>query len=665
MQPLFRAFSPRQLAAAAFLSISLLAIGQDTASHSANAITDPAQITAKQKFDIQPFTIEKLYMTRNIGDSSWSPDDKQIAFVTNITGRNNIWVVPAQGGWPTQLTVSNQRQVSIAWSPQGRWIAYNSDYDGNEQWDLFLVSVTNGQVVNLTNTPEVSEEGAAWSPDGEKLAYSVKPKQAPNYEIDTIEILTKKVTHLTINTPPQLSNVSSLWSKDGKSIVFTQLRADGKDSNIFIVPASGGRPANLTPHQGEQNFQATDISPDGKTILLTSNAGNGYQNAGLLDIASKKITWLTTDKWEVSAGNFSRDGKRVTWMANVDGNQDVYLYDLASRQAKPLPLAKGINLLAGAETAFSHDGVRLLYRHEGATAPNDLWAYDFESQNPVQISHSLVGGVRSEDMAEPFLVHYPSKDGKWQISALAYVPYNAEKNGKNAAIVYIHGGPTSQTMNSFYRSIQYLVNQGYFVIAPNYRGSTGYGKEFEDANRFDMGGGDLEDVISAAEWIKKTGFIDPKKVAVMGGSYGGYLTMMAVTKAPDLWAAGVPIVPFVNWFTEIENEDPSLREYDMATMGDPVKDKARLQERSPINFVDQIKAPLLLLAGGNDPRCPHTEAEQVASAIKKRKGVVELKVYENEGHGFAKVENQIDAYTRVADFLKKYAEPAKCGCNLQ
>jgi dipeptidyl aminopeptidase/acylaminoacyl peptidase len=220
-------------------------------------------------------------------------------------------------------------------------------------------------------------------------------------------------------------------------------------------------------------------------------------------------------------------------------------------------------------------------------------------------------------------------------------------------------------MNSFNRSVQYLVNQGYFVIAPNYRGSTGYGKEFEDANHFDMGGGDLEDVISAAEWIKKTGFIDPKKVAVMGGSYGGYLTMMAVTKAPDLWAAGVPIVPFVNWFTEIENEDPLLREYDVATMGDPVKDKARLQERSPINFVGQIKAPLLLLAGGNDPRCPHTEAEQVASAIKKRNGTVELKVYENEGHGFAKIENQIDAYTRVADFLKKYVEPAKCGCNIE
>jgi dipeptidyl aminopeptidase/acylaminoacyl peptidase len=646
----------------AFLSTSLVS---QTPAPSPAVITDPAQIASQQKFDIQPLTIDKLYMTRAIAYASWSPDDKQIAFVTTISGRYNIWLVPSQSGWPTQLTISNQRQINISWSPKGRWIAYNSDYDGNEQWDLFLVSTTNGQVVNLTNTPEVSEEGAAWSPDGEKMAYSVKPKQSPNYELDVMEVLTKKVIHLTSNTPTQLSNVDPIWSKDGKWIVFTQQRADGKDGNIFIVNSAGGRATNLTQHQGEHNFMATDISPDGKTVLITSNAGNGYQNAGLLDVATKKITWLTSDKLDVNSGNFSHDGKRLIWTANVDGNQGIFVYELAAKQAHALPVPKGINSLAGAETAFSHDGARLLYLHEGANAPNDLWTYDFTMEKPRQITRSLVGGVRSEDMVEPFLVHYASKDGKWQIPASVYVPYNAEKNGQNAAIVYIYGAPTAQTLNSFNRGIQYLVNQGYFVIAPIFRGSAGFGKEFEDANRFDMGGGDLEDAISAAEWIKKTGFIDPKKIAVMGGSYGGYLTMMAVTKAPDLWAAGVAIAPFVNWFTELENEDPLLRQYNIAVMGDPVRDKARLQERSPINFVGQIKAPLLLLAGGNDPRCPKTEAEQVASAIKKRNGIAELKIYENEGHGFAKIENQIDAYTRVADFLKKYAEPAKCGCNLE
>jgi dipeptidyl aminopeptidase/acylaminoacyl peptidase len=654
------------------LSILVLVSVSAIAQTATPIITDPTQLTSKQKFDIQPFTIEKLYMTRAIAYSSWSPDDKQIAFVTTISGRYNIWIVPSQSGWPTQLTVSNQRQINIAWSPKGRWIAYNSDYDGNEQWDLFLVSTSNGQIVNLTNTPEISEEGAAWSPDGEKLAYSTKPKQSPNYELDVMEILTKKVTHLTSNTPAQFSNLNPIWSKDGKWIVFTQETATGKDANVMIMSSSGGKSRNLTPHQGQQKYLATDISPDGKTVLITSDASNGYQNAGLLDVATQKITWLTHDKWEVRSGKFSPDGKHLTWTVDADGNRDIYLYDIATRKAHALPIAKGTNWFDVQENPFSHDDKRLLYIHEGANAPNDLWTSDvatessLKEEKPTRVTNSLVGGLRGEDMVEPFLVHYPSKDGNWQISAFVYVPYNAEKNSKNAAVVMIHGGPDSKSRNSFSPSIQYLVNQGYFVIAPNYRGSSGYGKEFEDANRFDMGGGDLEDVISAAEWIKKSGFIDPKKVAVMGGSYGGYLTMMAVTKAPDLWAAGVPIVPFVNWFTEIENEDPLLREYDMANTGDPTneKDKARLKDRSPIYFVDQIKAPLLLLAGGNDSRCPKTESEQVASAIKKRNGIAELKVYENEGHGFAKLENQIDAYTRVAEFLKKYAEPAKCGCNI-
>ncbi|HEV2987800.1 MAG TPA: S9 family peptidase [Candidatus Angelobacter sp.] len=635
-----------------------------TQSPAHSFITDPNQIRSKEKFDIQPFTVETLYMTRTVGESDWSPDGKQVAFISNITGRNNLWIVPAEGGWPQQLTVSNQRQTSIAWSPNGRWIAYASDYDGNEQWDLFVVSPASGQVVNLTKTPEISEEGPAWSPDGNMLAYMVKPKESSTFEIDVMEFDTKRVRHLTTNTAKELGNFSPIWSHDGKWIVFSQGHATGKDSNIFIAEVATGKATNLTPHEGEKNFSASDISPDGKTLLITSNAHNGYDNVGLLEIATKKITWLTSDKWEISSQRFSPDGRQATWVANIDGNWDVFVYDLLSRQAHPLPLPKGVNALGGNATPFVRDGKRILYYHNGPNAPQDLWVYNTATQKSQQLTHSLVGGIRNEDMVEPYLAHYPSSDGKWEISAFVYVPYNAERNGKNAAIVYIHGGPTAQSVNSFNKSIQYLVNQGYFIIAPNYRGSSGYGKEFQDANRFDMGGGDLQDVISAAEWIKKTGFIDPKKIAVMGGSYGGYLSMMAVTKAPDLWAAGVPIVPFVNWFTEVENEDPLLREYDLATMGDPIKDKARYIDRSPINFVDQIKAPLLILAGAHDPRCPPTESEQVASAIKKRNGIAELKIYENEGHGFAKVENQIDAYSRVGEFLKKHATPAKCGCNI-
>jgi dipeptidyl aminopeptidase/acylaminoacyl peptidase len=629
------------------------------------AITDPKQLTSKPNAQVErTLSIEKLYMTRAVGDTTWSPDGRTIAFISNMSGRNNVWLVPADGGWPTQLTVSDQRQSSPAWSPDGKWIAYQSDYDGDEQWDIFLVSPKTGQVVNLTNTREIAEQSPVWSPDGRYLAYLVKPKTSSTHEIDVYDTLMREVKHLTTGTPKDRGNYGQVWSKDGKWIAYTQTQAKGTDSNIFVAEVGTGKTTLLTEHRGENLYTVNDFSPDGTHLLITSNAGNSYENVGLLDIPSRKVEWLTRDKWEISGGNFSPDGKTVTWTANVDGNTDIFLHQRATGKTTSLSLPKGVNYLGGSQSAFSRDGTKLLYYHNGPSAPSDVWVYSTATGKSQQVTHSLMAGVRSEDMVEPYLVHYPSRDGKWTISAFVYVPYNAPRNGQHAAIVYVHGGPTSQTHNSFNRFIQYVVNKGYFVIAPNYRGSTGYGKEFQNANLFDMGGGDLQDVLAAADWMKQTGYPDPKKLILMGGSYGGYMTMMGVTKAPDVWAAGVPIVPFVNWFTEIQNEDPVLQQSDLATMGDPEKNKALYEDRSPINFIDQVKAPLLLLAGGHDPRCPKSETQQVVDAIKKRGGVIESKVYENEGHGFAKVENQIDAYKRVADFLQAHVPPAECGCSL-
>ena len=209
-------------------------------------------------------------------------------------------------------------------------------------------------------------------------------------------------------------------------------------------------------------------------------------------------------------------------------------------------------------------------------------------------------------------------------------------------------------MNGFNRSVQYLVNNGYVVIAPNYRGSTGYGKDFEERNRFDMGGGDLEDVVEAAHFAAGCGYVDPNRIAIMGGSYGGYMTMMGLTKRPEIWAAGVAIVPFVNWFTELAHEDPSLREWDLATMGDPVANRRLYEDRSPIFSIDKVRAPLLVLAGGNDPRCPKEESDQIVRAIQARGGVVEYKFYEEEGHSFSRLENSIDSFERTVAFLDKY-----------
>jgi dipeptidyl aminopeptidase/acylaminoacyl peptidase len=472
------------------------------------AITDPKQIASKPDARVEKnLTIEKLYMTRQVGGSTWSPDGKTVAFVSNMSGRNNLWLVPAEGGWPMQLTVSDERQTSPSWSPDGKWIAYMSDYEGDEQWDIFLVSPKTGQVVNLTNTREISEENPTWSPDGRYLAYIVKPKTSSVFEIDVYDTVMRDVKHLTAGTAKDRMNVAPIWSADGKFIVYTQVQSKETDSNVFLVDVSSAQSTLLTPHEGERTYSASDVSPNGKTVLITSNASNGYDNVGLLDVASKKIRWVTQDKWETSAQSFSPDGNLLTYTSNLDGYVGIYLYDIVTGKARDLGLPRGVNYVAGNPSPFTTDGSRMLFSHTGPTAPGDLWVYTF-SDKPShpnisrQLTSSLVGGVRAEDMVEPQLVHYPSKDGKWTISALVYVPYNLPRQAEHPAIVYVHGGPAAQTMNTFNRFIQYMANQGYIVIAPNYRGSTGYGKEFQQANLFDMGGGDLQDVLSAADWIK-------------------------------------------------------------------------------------------------------------------------------------------------------------------
>src|SRR5262245_59668005 len=259
--------------------ITMTTIALTQSSPVPQAIADPKQLTSKPNAQVErTLTIEKLYMTRAVGGTTWSPDGKTVAFISNMSGRNNLWFVSAEGGWPTQLTISDQRQTSPAWSPDGKWIAYQSDYDGDEQWDIFFVSPSTGQVVNVTKTREISEESPVWSPDGRYLAYMVKPKTSSSYEIDAFDTLMRETKHITTGTPADKFNVSPIWSKDGKFIVYTQAEAKGTNSNIFIAEVKTGQSTLLTPHEGERLYEANDVSPDGKHVLITSNAANGYQN---------------------------------------------------------------------------------------------------------------------------------------------------------------------------------------------------------------------------------------------------------------------------------------------------------------------------------------------------------------------------------------------------
>jgi dipeptidyl aminopeptidase/acylaminoacyl peptidase len=640
-----------------WVGLSVLFVCSSAAAQSsgpdARQITDPKSITSVANPNARPIPIDDLYFTRSVASASWSPDGKEIAFTTNISGRLNLWKVSANGGWPIQLAQSDDRQFGETWSPDGKWIVFQQDSGGNELWDVFAIPSDGGEVINLSNTPDIREESPRWSPDGKTIALNTKPKEGTVYDITLMDWATRKMTALTHESTPNHLWQSVAWSSDGKTLYANRVEVSFTDADIYAIDVASGKATNLTGHQGQALYVASSLSKDGKTLLVTSNEKGGYQNVALLDIAGKKLAWVTDTKWEASSGDFSPDDKWITYSINADGRVDTYMADVATMRSEKIPIGGGVNGFAGNPSPFSPSGDRLLLSHESSVEPGDFWVYDVPSRKAKQLTYSVIASLNSAARAPSQVVSYKSFDGK-TISALLWIPYNLKRDGSSPALVLPHGGPTGQSADYWSPRVAALVSRGYICMEPNVRGSTGYGMEFQKANFKDLGGGDLQDEVYAAKFLEATGYVNPKKIGITGGSYGGFMTLMAIGRTPDVWAAGVELYGIINWLTMLEHEDPMLQQYEKSLLGDPVKDRASYDAASPITYIHSVKAPLLILQGENDPRVPKEEAEQVFALLKKDGKTVDAHYYPNEGHGFAKRENQIDSIRRTVAWLDKY-----------
>lgn len=632
------------------------ATAANTSGPNDRQVTDPKSVVSATNPSARPVVVEDLYVTRLIDSAALSPNGAEVAVTTNLTGRTNLWKVSTAGSWPVQLVNSDERQAEPAWSPDGRWIAYSQDIGGNELWDIYVISREGGSPANLTNTRDIREQHPVWSHDAKLIACAYKPEHASSYDLAVIDVATRKLRKLTEEKDPQQNWDVIAFSPDDKVLYANRTSVGSDAGDVYAVDVATGRQTNLTPHEGRELNIGTDVAPDGRALLMTSNRKGGYSNAALLDVATKRLTWATDTQWEATSGAFAPDGKHFTYAINADGRTTVHLADRRTLQSTELKLPPGVNTIVSPQH-FSADGRHILLQHEAINTPHDLWVLDARTNGARQLTHMAIAGLTPQTLPPSQLVHYRSFDGK-VITAVLQVPFNLKRDGSNPAILFPHGGPTWQSSDRWSRWSNALATRGYVVLMPNPRGSTGYGMEFQLANYQDLGGGDLKDEIYGLEWLLSTGYVDPRKVGVFGGSYGGFMTLMLAAKEPARFAAAVDLFGPLDFFSMLKNADPNLSAYVRSLLGDPEKDRKVYEDDSPITYVQGIEAPLLVLQGDNDPRIPKEESERLVEILRKRGNVVDVVYYPDEGHGFDKLEHQLDAARRIGAWFDKYLKHA-------
>jgi dipeptidyl aminopeptidase/acylaminoacyl peptidase len=616
-------------------------------------ITNPNSIVSAPNLGARPVPIADLFQTRSGAGAALSPDGKTVVFSANFTGRYNLWKTTSSGEPATQLTKSDDRQYSPRFSPDGRFIAYQSDVGGNEEYDIYLVPVAGGAPVDITNTPNVSEQNPIFTPDGGTIAVTRKPKSASQSDIWVIDTQTHAARALTHEADPIQQWSPVVFTADGRYLIANRGDVNQIGNSAWKIDVATGKAQKITPGDDKHVVYAADLSPDGSLLAISANLTSAQQQAGVLDLRTGKIRWLAPSPWEQSSEAFSPDGRSVLYTVNDDGRASLNLYDLATGKSRALSFPPGLDGAQGVHP-FTPDGRGVLLSHQSANTPLDYWiAPTAPGETAHKVSNFAAAELNSSRLPSSAIVHYASQDGT-VISAVMLVPFNLTRDARAPAIVLPHGGPTGQTVDSFNRTATALASRGYIVIEPNVRGSTGYGKPFQDANIKDLGGADLTDEVYAAKFLIATGYVDPKKIGITGGSYGGFMTLMAIGKTPDVWAAAVEQYGIINWYAMLQHEDPLLQQYERGLIGDPVKDKAVYDATSPMTYIKNVRAPLLVLQGENDIRVPKGQAEEVVATLKASGHVVEAHYYPQEGHGFAKRENQIDALERTVAWFDKY-----------
>ena len=603
------------------------------------------------------YSFAQFAAVRNHNDLSFNPDGSWVTYVANTTGQFNIWkqpVRPDAAGRPLaaiQLTALQESSARRAvWSPDGSRILTSADFHGTENFQLFGVPAAEGWHYPLTDNPDVRNEMAASpiSPDGEWVLFTSNEREPTDMDVVALQLAGGERRILLGGGG---NHFAHSWSPDGSKVLAGLFRSN-MNQELFVIDVASGEATAMTPHEGEIKFFPAAWAADGSGFYFLSDEGRSFVALGFCDLASGKRRWVETPEWDVEAATVSRDGRYLAWLVNEDGYSRLYVRDLTADAVHQFPgLPEGVYL----SLTFNPDASLLGLYITRSSGPADLTLLDLESGEHWVLTQSFVGGVPEDVMVEPQVVRFASHDGR-QIPAFLYRPHELAPGQRVPVVLSIHGGPQAQerplyNYNGFY---QYLLHRGIGILATNIRGSTGYGKEYEQLIVRDWGGAELKDLEHAALYLQSLEWVAPDRIGVFGGSFGGFATLSCVSRLPQYWAAAVDVVGPSNLVTFTKAVPPHWRRFMKDWVGDPEEDEAFLLERSPISYVNNVEAPLLIIQGANDPRVVKSESDQIVAQLEQLGREIEYIVFEDEGHGFTKTANWLKALGASAAWFEQH-----------
>ncbi len=599
--------------------------------------------------EVQQYTIEQFMNTTTIFGSAFSADEQNILFSSNQSGVFNAYTVPVAGGEVTQLTHSDGDAVfAISFFPNDGRILFRGDKGGNEIWHIYLRN-EDGSISDLTPDENARAVFYGWNRD-KKSFYFGSNKLNPKF-MDVYEMNVETFDAELIYQNQQGLNFSDI-SNDRNYIAFSKTITTN-NSEMYLYDTRSRELKNLIPHDEDISLNPLGFSNDSGSLLFLTDENDEFQYLMKFQLESGESELVEKADWDIMYGALSYNEKFRVVGINNDARTEIKIVN--TETGYPVRID---NLPDGDLTSvnISESEKLMTFYLSGSRFPRNLYVFDFETGESRKLTDSLNPEIKGDDLVDATVIRYKSFDDL-EIPAILYKPHQIKPGEKAPALVWVHGGPGGQSRIGYVDVIQYLVNHGYVVLAVNNRGSSGYGKAFFALDDQKHGEDDLLDCVKAKDFLTATGYVDENKIGIIGGSYGGYMVLAALTYQPQAFDVGVDIFGVANWVRTLQSIPPWWEAFRLALykeMGNPETDLEYLKRISPLFHAENIVKPLIVLQGANDPRVLKVESDEIVEAVRKNEVPVEYVVFDDEGHGFRKNENKVRGYKAILEFLNEH-----------